>query len=98
MAADRYMALSGEHDPGPVVVDEVAGQWLTLAIVPLDAIWFVAGFCAFRLFDIVKPWPVGWLDRRVKGGFGVMLDDIAAGLYAAVLLYIAQILFLNGSS
>lgn len=96
VAADRYMALSGEHDPGPVVVDEVAGQWLTLSMVPLDPAWFVAGFLAFRLFDVVKPWPIRWADQRVKGGFGVMFDDVLAGVYALLLLLLAQRLWTGG--
>jgi phosphatidylglycerophosphatase A len=73
-------------DPSIVVIDEVAGQFLTLAVVPLDWRYYAAGFALFRLFDIVKPWPVGWADRRVGGGFGVMLDDILAAIYAGALL------------
>lgn len=73
-------------DPGQVVIDEVAGQWLTLLLVPPQLPFYLAGFLLFRLFDIVKPWPVGWADRAVKGALGVMLDDILAGLYAGAAL------------
>lgn len=84
-----YMNETGKSDPDPVVIDEVAGQWL--ALLPAAAgIWWhwLVGFLLFRLFDIVKPWPVGWADRRVKGGLGVMLDDILAAVYAGLTLYV----------
>jgi phosphatidylglycerophosphatase A len=88
-AADAYTAETGVADPGPVVIDEVAGLWLTLALAAsLDPAHYVAGFVFFRLADILKPWPVGWADREIKGGLGVMVDDILAGLYAALLLYL----------
>jgi len=86
-ASNDYMARSGVNDPGPVVIDEVAGQWLVLAVVPLDWVWFVVGFVLFRLFDIAKPWPVNVMDRCIKGGFGVMIDDIGAAIYAAASVY-----------
>jgi phosphatidylglycerophosphatase A len=75
-------------DPSIVVIDEVAGQFLTLAAAPLDWRYYAAGFVLFRFFDIVKPWPVGLADRRVGGGFGVMLDDILAAIYAGALLLV----------
>ncbi len=83
-AAARVAAASGLADPGFVVVDEVAGQWMVLLAVPLDPLGWIVGFVLFRLFDILKPWPVGWADRRVKGGFGIMLDDLLAAGYAVV--------------
>ncbi|MDT8408361.1 MAG: phosphatidylglycerophosphatase A [Wenzhouxiangellaceae bacterium] len=76
----------GMHDHGGIVWDEFVGIWLVLVLVPFDWAWWLAAFAAFRLFDIVKPWPIGWLDRRVHGGFGIMLDDLVAALYAAGLL------------
>ncbi len=87
-AAGAYERMSGTHDPGPVVVDEVAAQWLTLLVVPADLLWYLVGFLIFRVTDIVKPWPARTIDRRVTGGIGVMLDDIVAGLYAAAALFI----------
>ena len=80
-------------DPGCIVWDEFVGQWI--ALVPLlfvahDWRWVAAGFALFRLFDVWKPWPVSWADRRVKGGFGVMLDDVVAGGYAAIALALAS--------
>lgn len=85
-AAGVYGERVGVADSSAIVIDEVAGQWLVLAAVPLDLIYFAIGFALFRLFDIVKPWPVGWADRRIKGGLGVMLDDVLAGIYGAAIL------------
>jgi len=73
-------------DPRVAVFDEFVGQWL--ALTPLLArrggwLWIFAGFILFRIFDVWKPWPVSWADRSVKGGLGVMLDDVLAGAYAA---------------
>jgi phosphatidylglycerophosphatase A len=85
-AAAVYVRRNGRADPGEVVIDEVAGQWLTLILVPPDPWLYAGGFALFRLFDIRKPWPVGWADRRLGGGLGVMADDILAGLYAGAIL------------
>lgn len=77
-------------DPGWVVIDEIAAQWLVLLAVPQRVWLYVAAFLAFRLFDIWKPFPVSWCDRNVKGGFGIMLDDVAAAIYALILIVIAE--------
>lgn len=87
-ASAVYVRETGTEDPGAVVIDEVAGQWLVLAAVPFDPLLYGAGFVLFRLFDIAKPWPVSWADRHVKGGLGVMLDDMLAGVYGGVALYL----------
>lgn len=94
MASNVFLEASrsagiANNDPKVIVIDEVAGQWLTLAAVPLDALLYVFGFFLFRIFDVVKPWPAGLIDKHVKSGLGVMLDDVAAALYAAgcLLLY-----------
>jgi phosphatidylglycerophosphatase A len=79
-------------DPGEVVIDEFVGMWLTLLFVPLTWMWTVLAFVLFRAFDIVKPGPVGFLDRRVKGALGVNLDDLAAGFLAGLILLAVQIL------
>ena len=76
------------HDPGAIVIDEVAGQWLTLAVAPLDPLAYLLGFVLFRIADVLKPWPASWLDRRVGGAFGVMIDDVAAAAYAGGVLAI----------
>ncbi|MBN8885853.1 MAG: phosphatidylglycerophosphatase A [Rudaea sp.] len=75
-----------DDDPGFVVWDEFVGQWIALAPLAWIAFawwWPVVAFALFRVFDIAKPWPVSWADRQVKGGLGVMLDDVLAGIYAA---------------
>jgi len=84
-----------EKDPQWIVIDEVAAQWATAAVVPLSPLWYLAAFALFRLFDITKPWPVSWADRKVPGALGVMLDDALAGLYAAVILITVRLLLLR---
>jgi len=85
-AANRFDALTDGHDASEIVVDEVVGIWLTLGLIglaePLTWIAWGAGFVLFRLFDIVKPFPIRLVDRSVAGGFGVMADDLLAGLLA----------------
>ncbi|MCZ4294445.1 phosphatidylglycerophosphatase A [Vibrio sinaloensis] len=84
----------GVHDHGSIVWDEFAGFWITMLVVPVlnlstyDWKWLLTGFVLFRFFDMVKPWPIGWLDKRVHGGLGIMLDDIVAGAMAGVSLYL----------
>jgi phosphatidylglycerophosphatase A len=86
-AAHVYGKRTASEDAGPVVIDEVAGQWLTLLLVPADVTLYAIGFALFRFADIVKPWPIDRVDRRVKGGLGVMLDDLLAGALAALILW-----------
>jgi phosphatidylglycerophosphatase A len=83
-AAGMIARTSGATDPGAIVIDEVAAQWLVLLPVSLDPLSYAAAFLLFRLFDIWKPWPVRWADRRVHGGFGIMLDDLLAAVYAVL--------------
>ncbi len=78
---------TGGPDPAAVVIDEVVGQWLVLLAVPADWFLYGAGFVFFRIADIAKPWPVSLADRKLKGGFGVMFDDVLAALYAGGALY-----------
>lgn len=86
-AADRYAADSGEADPGAVVIDEVAALWLVLAALPFTLAGWLLGFVAFRAFDIAKPFPIRRIERRVRGGLGVMVDDVAAAAYAVATLH-----------
>jgi phosphatidylglycerophosphatase A len=72
----------GVHDHGGIVWDEFVGMWLVLLFVPFHWTWWLAAFVLFRVFDIIKPWPIQWLDKHVRGGFGVMLDDLLAAIYA----------------
>lgn len=87
-ASNRVVASSRSSDPQIIVVDEVVGQWLTLAVTPPDLLAYALGFAFFRAADILKPWPAGWADRKVGGGLGVMLDDALAALYSAGLLWL----------
>jgi phosphatidylglycerophosphatase A len=89
-ASARVAEASGVFDPGFVVIDEIAAQLLILAATPLDWRFYLAAFLLFRLFDIWKPFPVNWLDRTVKGGFGIMLDDVAAALYVLILIQVGR--------
>ncbi|MEC4727914.1 phosphatidylglycerophosphatase A [Shewanella sp. D64] len=76
----------GVHDHGAIVWDELAGLLITMIAAPAGWIWVVVGFVLFRFFDILKPWPIRWLDAKVKGGFGIMIDDVLAGLFALACL------------
>lgn len=79
------------HDHPGINFDEVAGQLVACAMAPLDWRWFLLAFVLFRFFDIVKPGPIRWLDRRLRGGWGIMLDDILAGFLAGLLVWGLQI-------
>ena len=85
-ASDVAEAHYGVHDSPHIVIDELAGQLLTL--LPVASTWpnLVVGFGLFRLFDIIKPWPASWIDRDLPGALGVMLDDVVAGAYAGLTL------------
>lgn len=78
----------GVKDHSGIVWDEFVGFWVTMAFAPAGWLWIAAGFALFRLFDIAKPWPISWVDRNVGGGFGIMLDDLIAGVFAAAILYL----------
>lgn len=78
----------GVHDHGGIVWDEIVGYLITMIAAPPGWMWVVVGFLLFRFFDIVKPWPIRWLDREVSGGLGIMVDDVLAGVYAALMLVI----------
>lgn len=78
----------GVHDHPGIVWDEIAGFVLAMCFAPSGWQFLLAGFVLFRLFDIVKPWPIRWIDRRVHGGVGIMLDDLLAGMFTGVLLWL----------
>lgn len=83
---DRSSRALGVHDHGGIVWDEMVGYWLTMFLAPAGWQWMLVGFILFRFFDILKPWPIGAVDRRVHGGFGIMIDDILAAVYAWITL------------
>ncbi len=91
-AASRVATLVGRKDPGLVVVDEVVGQWITLLGMPFTLPVTLAGFVLFRVMDVVKPWPARDLER-LPGGWGIMADDVAAGVYAWLLLRVGLIIW-----
>lgn len=78
----------GEHDFGGIVWDEIAGFLITMWLVPFNWQNLLLGFVLFRVFDIVKPWPIKWVDKQVHGGLGIMLDDVLAGVFAGGLLWL----------
>ena len=83
-----YLALPAfkSQDPKEIIIDEVAGQGLALALCTASWAALLIGFVLFRLFDIIKPWPISFVDRKIKSALGVMLDDMLAGLFACVIL------------
>ena len=83
--ASRQM---GQHDPGAIVWDEIVAYILAVAFLPLHWVWLAAAFVLFRLFDILKPWPVRLADERFGGGFGIMFDDVLAAVYTMASLHV----------
>ena len=76
----------GVHDHGSIVWDEFVGFWITMIAAPVGWVWVLIGFVLFRFFDIIKPWPINWIDKKLTGGLGIMLDDVVAGAMAALVL------------
>ena len=95
IAANHHQRETGSKDASEVVIDEVAGQWIALLVIPLDWRWALAAFVLFRLFDITKIGPIGMVEKW-PGGVGVMADDVIAGVFAALCLWLAQWLLLAG--
>ncbi|MFC6633050.1 phosphatidylglycerophosphatase A [Microbulbifer taiwanensis] len=81
----------GVHDHGGIVWDEFVGYWLTMFMAPAGWGWALYGFVLFRIFDIAKPPPIRWADQKVHGGVGIMLDDILAGIFAALVLQLTAL-------
>jgi phosphatidylglycerophosphatase A len=92
VAATRVAERVGRKDPGIVVVDEVLGQWVTLLTLPFTPATAAVGFLLFRAMDILKPWPARDLER-LPGGWGIMADDVAAGVYAHLLLRVGLLVW-----
>lgn len=93
---DRTSRDLGVHDHPGIVWDEWVGIWLTLWLVPLTWWGLLLGFALFRLFDIVKPWPIRWLDKHIHGGMGIMIDDVLAAVFAWLVLQGGIYLWLYG--
>lgn len=82
------------HDSGHIVWDEFVGMWITLFFIPyVSLFWIVVAFVAFRLFDVVKPWPIRWFDQKVSGGFGIMIDDVIAAIFSSIVVYLLTLWF-----
>ncbi len=88
LCSETSRELEGDDHPA-IVWDEIVGFCITMIAVPAKLEWVIAGFLLFRLFDIIKPWPIRVLDRSIKGGLGIMLDDVLAGIFAALILQLA---------
>ena len=86
-ACQVYSDMLGVHDHNSIVWDEVVGYLITMVLAPPGWQWLLIGFIAFRFFDIAKPWPINLLDKHVKGGFGIMVDDVLAGVYGLLTVY-----------
>ncbi|WP_334324678.1 phosphatidylglycerophosphatase A family protein [Gilliamella apicola] len=81
------------HDSGHIVWDEFVGMWITLFFIPqISVLWIAIAFFAFRVFDMAKPWPIRWFDKRVPGGFGIMVDDVIAAIFSSVTVYVLALL------
>ncbi|HYL48571.1 MAG TPA: phosphatidylglycerophosphatase A [Stellaceae bacterium] len=90
VTTETYARAAGIADPPEAVIDEVAGQCLTLVVVPLAPLPYLVGFVLFRFFDIAKPFPLRWLERKLPGGYGIMLDDTGAAIYAIIVYLIGS--------
>ena len=86
IASNIYQKLTGEKDSSVIVIDEVVGQLIAMMFVMDNIVLVFISFIIFRIFDILKPWPASYADKKMSGGFGVMLDDVFAGIYAAILV------------
>lgn len=81
------------HDHSGMCIDEIVGYLVTMFAAPKGFIWILIGFGLFRFFDIVKPWPIDYVDTHVKGGVGMILDDVLAGIYSLIILHIISWIF-----
>lgn len=87
-AGGAEKAMGKGKDPSSIVIDEVVGFMVAAYLIPFTPLNMILAFILFRIFDILKPMPVGWLDRKLSGGWGIVLDDVAAGIYANILMQI----------
>ena len=92
IASNKYQKLTGEKDSSVIVLDEVVGQLIAMMFVMDNLILVFISFIIFRIFDIFKPWPASYADTKMSGGLGVMLDDVFAGIYAAILICLVRYL------
>jgi len=88
IASNTYQKQTGEKDSSVIVIDEVVGQLIAMIFVVDNLTLVLCSFIIFRIFDIFKPWPASYADKKMDGGLGVMLDDVFAGIYAAIVIYL----------
>lgn len=86
-ASGKFEKITGKHDDQAIVIDEVVGGWIALLAAGTAIIPVILSFLLFRFFDIFKPWPVSWADKKLGGAMGVMIDDVFAGIYAALVIF-----------
>ncbi len=91
--SDQCRKRYKEKDPSRIVIDEVVGQWVSVLFLAPDILYYSVGFVLFRFFDILKPWPISWVDQHIENGLGIMLDDVLAGIFSLIILAIAFWLF-----
>ena len=87
-AAGSAEKILDRPDAGPIVIDEIVGMFIALTLAPNHPVAWLLGFLLFRIFDILKPFPVSWFDQRIHGGIGIMMDDVIAGIYALISLQV----------
>ena len=90
-ASTRAESIYGIHDCGRIVLDEFVGYWITMMFLPQTPAYLIAGFVVFRIFDIIKPSPVRNLEKKYSGGMGIMIDDVAAGIYSNLVLQLFRL-------
>ena len=88
LVADKAEKLLAQKDPGSIVIDEIAGMMVTLAVLPFNSLTAVSGFIIFRILDIAKPFPIRAIEKRLKGGVGIVVDDLVAGIMGNMILRI----------
>ena len=88
LAAGSAEKIFDRADPGCIVIDEILGIFVTLTLAPNHPVAWLLGFLFFRVFDVLKPFPIGWLDSHLHGGIGIMVDDVIAGIYALIALQV----------
>jgi phosphatidylglycerophosphatase A len=93
ISSDTAEVLIGEHDSGRIVIDEFVGYLVSVFYVPHTYVFLIAGFLLFRIFDILKPFPINRIDESLSGGLGIMADDLLAGIYAGILLRLWILIF-----
>ena len=94
-ASHRARQIIKQNDPACIVIDEISGLMITMLGLPFNAVFILLGFIVFRAFDIIKPFPIRYLEKKIPGGAGIVLDDVAAGIFSNLVLRIIFLLKMN---